>query len=248
MCDEQDAKQYAAMEALAFLNGSQESELSHAPPQQTPQQTSQPPAQQAPQQVAPTQQPLPVSNQPNTSTTARVVVPVAPTTPPSANNRPKRPLESPSARPVSPFKQRADAPYLEPVLVPVPVPAPVPAPVVTSSPAVAAVPPPLASPNDSKGAAAAEQARLFSGITRLCARLGISQPQYKLAQDPARPSFFSGRAEFSVASRVPQDIAVVKDVLGKRQARIQIAEQVLSWMEDEEARRQALVDGVLSGM
>lgn len=93
---------------------------------------------------------------------------------------------------------------------------------------------------------AADQGHLFDAIARLAGRLGIAQPQYRLEQDPDRPNFFRGCAEFSVASRVPDGIAVVDNVLGKRQARIQIAEKVMDWMVREEATRQAMVSEILA--
>ncbi|KAJ6784428.1 hypothetical protein PWT90_07065 [Aphanocladium album] len=236
--NKKDAKQYAAALALDYLTGSTATATSHTP-RETPQKTPQLPLQQLPQQIShPIQPPQPpqlpqlqqpplqaAPNQPNTPIIS------GPATPPSVGNRPKRPLESPTAREntASPLKQRHVPPS--------------PAAPATQGPA----PVPLGSPTG-KGEAAAEQNRLFNSIARLTARLGISQPQYKLTQDLNRPNFFSGRAEFSVASRVPDNIAVVQDVLGKKQARIQIAEQVLSWLENEEARRQAMVDELLSGL
>lgn len=158
----------------------------------------------------------------------------APSTPPSFGgggvSRPKRPLDSPDAHSshrVSPLKQRRHPPSSTP----------------SPEPAASAHVP-FASPQGGRGAdAAAEQQRLFDAIRRLCGRLGVAQPAYRLTQP--RPNFFSGRAEFPPASRVPEDVAVVRDVLGKRQARIQIAAKVLAWMEREEAKRTAQTDSLL---
>ncbi len=160
----------------------------------------------------------------------------APCTPPSVSTggRPKRRLDSPNAHSShreSPLKQRQQQQQQHRT--------PSPRPTTTTPPPVPFVSPPPGRGGD----AAAEQQRLFDGIRRLSSRLGVSQPQCRLTQD--RPNFFSGRAEFPPASRVPDDVGVVADVLGKRQARIQIATKVLAWMEQEEARRQALSDGVL---
>ncbi|EGX94336.1 hypothetical protein CCM_02607 [Cordyceps militaris CM01] len=244
--NKKDAKQYAAMLAVEYLKGATRQMATSHTPRETPeklglsenssQNAPQQPQPPAPSHTAPTQplalpQPAQPPAQPATPLTPQSplapLVLTAPGTPPPST-RAKRPLDSPTTPgPASPLKQRHQRH------------SPTPPP-----PATAAMP--FVSPKGRGADAAAEQSRLFGSIARLCARLGVSQPQYRLVPDLDRPSFFSGRAEFSVGSRVPDDIAVVRNVLGKKQARIQIAEQVLAWMEKEEMRRQQLVDGMLS--
>ncbi|KAJ4158243.1 uncharacterized protein LMH87_008776 [Akanthomyces muscarius] len=274
--NKKDAKQYAAVQAMAFLTGmtkelattlptprepsppppppkhQQTSQLppQHLPPpqpvpqpQQRPEKQSQPlpPSHPAPR---PQQEPqlLPTSNRsvtpppPPAASVPRIAA-AAPSTPPSlgdGGSRPKRPLDSSDAHSShrdSPLKQRQHPPSSTSSSTPSPEPAP-----------AAGVP--FVSPQGGRGGdAAAEQQRLIDAIRRLSSRLGVAQPQYRLTQNP--PNFFSGHAEFPPASRVPEDVAVVRDVLGKRQARIQIATKVLAWMEREEAKRTAQTDALL---
>ncbi|OAA74163.1 hypothetical protein ISF_01064 [Cordyceps fumosorosea ARSEF 2679] len=299
--NKKDAKQYAAMLAVAYLDSvtkdvatsrtapretpplpppkQEEQQEKQLPPEQQPtqqaeqqqqQQTplTQPaptepvaimvqpsPAQHAPKQVAshlPPFEPIPVASSPSPLHPQPSPPSTPPTPPPPSTSqgtitttistaapsspRLKRPLDSPTTpeptRRSSPLKTDRNQRHR------------------SSSPAApdaaADTPVPFASPQGRGAEAAAEQSRLFGAIARLCAHLGVSQPQYRLTQDADRPSFFSGHAEFSAGSRVPEGVAVARGVLGKRQARIHIAEQVLAWMEKEKARRQKLVDGMLS--
>ncbi|KAM3538129.1 hypothetical protein ARSEF1564_008949 [Beauveria bassiana] len=288
-----DAKQYAAMLAVAYLNSATKEMATSLTPRKTPQETTQLPRQQAsqmpPPQLPPSQPALTqLPEQPHTEsipaqqqqqhtcqcasrqpqqqqslTLPTPVRPVTPTpaslhasvpvaafslaTPPSTNPmRAKRPLDSPTAPDSdngSPTKQRHCSPAA--AAAPSPPPPPSASPSATDADA-AAMAPPVSSAKGHRADAAAESSRLSAVLAKLCARLGASQPQYQITQNPDRPGFFSGFARFSPGSRVPEGIAVVQDVLGKKQARIQIDAQVLAWMEKEEARRQKLVEGMLS--
>ena len=83
-------------------------------------------------------------------------------------------------------------------------------------------------------------------ISSLAARLGIPRPQCRVKNDLERANLFSGRAEFdSRASRAPEEPILVKDVLGEEQAETQLAEMVLQWMEEEEARQRDSLNSVL---
>lgn len=286
-----DAKQYAAMLAVAYLNSATKELATSLTPRKSPQEATQLPRQQAsqmpppqlpPSQPAPTQLPqqphsesVPAQQQQHTYqcasrqpqqqqslTLPTPVRPVTPTptslhapvsvaasslaTPPSDNPmRAKRPLDSPTAPGSdngSPTKQRHCSPAAAAAPSP---PSPSASPPAADADA-AAMAPPVSSTKGHRADAAAESSRLSAVLAKLCARLGASQPQYQITQNPDRPGFFSGFAKFSPGSRVPEGIAVVQDVLGKKQARIQIDAQVLAWMEKEEARRQKLIEGMLS--
>ncbi|OAA48031.1 hypothetical protein BBO_02300 [Beauveria brongniartii RCEF 3172] len=289
--NKKDAKQYAAMLAVAYLNSATKEMATSHTLRKIPQETTQLPRQQAsqmpppqlpPSQPAPTQPPqqphtesVPAqqqqqhtcqcaSRQPQQQQPLILPTPVRPVTPtptslhgpvhvaasflatpPSTNPlRAKRPLDSPTAPGSdngSPTKQRHCSPAAAAALSPPPASASPPA---TDADAAAMVPP-VSSAKGRRADAAAESSRLSAVLAKLCARLGASQPQYQITQNPDRPGFFSGFAKFSPGSRVPEDIAVVQDVLGKKQARILIDAQVLAWMEKEEARRQKLVEGML---
>ncbi|PMB69911.1 hypothetical protein BM221_004558 [Beauveria bassiana] len=264
------SKKYAAMLAVAYLNSATKEMATSLTPRKTPQETTQLPRQQAsqmpPPQLPPSQPALTqLPEQPHTESvpaqqqqqhtftptpaSLHAPVPVAAfslATPPSTNPmRAKRPLDSPTAPDSdngSPTKQRHCSPAA--AVAPSP-PPPSASPSATDADA-AAMAPPVSSAKGHRADAAAESSRLSAVLAKLCARLGASQPQYQITQNPDRPGFFSGFARFSPGSRVPEGIAVVQDVLGKKQARIQIDAQVLAWMEKEEARRQKLVEGMLS--
>ncbi|KAM3506434.1 hypothetical protein MY10362_002362 [Beauveria mimosiformis] len=295
--NKKDAKQYAAMLAVAYLNSATKEMATSRTLRKIPQETTQLPRQQAsqmppppqlpPSQPAPTQPPqqphtesvpaqqqqqhtcqcasqqpqqqpltLPTPVRPVTPTPTSLHAPVlvaasSLATPPSSNPlRAKRPLDSataPGSDNGSPTKQRHCSPAAAAAL-PAPHPPhpphPAPPPVIDAEPAAMA--PPVSSAKGRRADAAAESSRLSAVLAKLCARLGVTQPQYQITQNPDRPGFFSGFARFSPGSRVPEGIAVVQDVLGKKQARIQIDAQVLAWMEREEARRQKLIEGILS--
>ncbi|PHH85993.1 hypothetical protein CDD83_10888 [Cordyceps sp. RAO-2017] len=51
------------------------------------------------------------------------------------------------------------------------------------------------------------------------------------------PNFFRGRPVFSNAGFAPPALGLVAGVLGKRQAKMQIADQVLQWLEAEAKRK-----------
>ncbi|KAF1732120.1 hypothetical protein CRV24_008313 [Beauveria bassiana] len=264
------SKKYAAMLAVAYLNSATKEMATSLTPRKTPQETTQLPRQQAsqmpppqlpPSQPAPTQLPqqphsesVPAQQQQQhtftpTPASLHAPVPVAASslaTPPSTNPmRAKRPLDSPTAPGSdngSPTKQR----HCSPAAAAAPSPPPPSASPSATDADAAAMASPVSSAKGHRADAAAESSRLSAVLAKLCARLGASQPQYQITQNPDRPGFFSGFAKFSPGSRVPEGIAVVQDVLGKKQARIQIDAQVLAWMEKEEARRQKLVEGMLS--
>ncbi|TQV94611.1 hypothetical protein IF1G_06622 [Cordyceps javanica] len=277
--NKKDAKQYAAMLALAYLNNAtRELTMSHTPREtprkvETPkpstqqalpklQQQQAPPSQAPPSQDVPSQPDQP-EQQPPSSPSKPPALPVPAREAASPPNRLKRPLGSSttsepdeSSPPKQRHRSRSSSPLQPPATPPAAAVEPSPAPPSASAsacastpartPTLAPEPAPFVSPKGRGADAAAEQKQLFDEIHRLCARLGVSQPTYRLTQDPDRPSFFSGHAEFSAGSRVPDGIAVVRDVLGKRQTRIQIAQQILKWMEEEEARRKQRVDAMLS--
>lgn len=80
----------------------------------------------------------------------------------------------------------------------------------------------------------------------MAATLGTGVPTYRIEEDPTRPNFYSGRAVFFNGAPVPTDIGVVAGVLGKKQTKLQIAERVLEWMEDEKAKRDTILGTVFS--
>ena len=71
-------------------------------------------------------------------------------------------------------------------------------------------------------------------------------PTYRVDEDPLRPNFFNGRPIFFSGVAVPHGTGVVNGVLGKKQARLQIAEKVLVWMEQEHNKRMETLDNVFA--
>ncbi|RDA84516.1 hypothetical protein CP532_1498 [Ophiocordyceps camponoti-leonardi (nom. inval.)] len=66
----------------------------------------------------------------------------------------------------------------------------------------------------------------------LAARMGFGTLSFAIEPDPELENFFHGRPVFSQSGGcVPADVAVVTGVLGKKQARVQVAANVFIWLE-----------------
>ncbi|KAJ6446405.1 ATP-dependent RNA helicase [Purpureocillium lavendulum] len=86
---------------------------------------------------------------------------------------------------------------------------------------------------------------VFKQVADLAGRLGLDAPAYRLDPDPEMPNFFDGRAVFRSGGRTPPPgVGAVTAVLGKKQARLQIAEGVLEWLREEHRARDALVQSL----
>ena len=79
-------------------------------------------------------------------------------------------------------------------------------------------------------------AHVFKQVSDLALRLGIDSPNYRIDPDEDMPNYFSGRPVFK-SGLMPPDLGVVSGVLGKRQAKMQIAEKVLEWLQKEQEGR-----------
>ncbi|PNY27691.1 Uncharacterized protein TCAP_02384, partial [Tolypocladium capitatum] len=89
-----------------------------------------------------------------------------------------------------------------------------------------------------------EASSVFRQIAALSARLGIDSPSYRIEPDDEMPNFFGGRPVFQHGGRVPPDLGVVSGVLGKRQAKIQMAEKVLEWLQGEQRSRTEIINSL----
>ncbi|POR34029.1 Uncharacterized protein TPAR_05694 [Tolypocladium paradoxum] len=89
-----------------------------------------------------------------------------------------------------------------------------------------------------------EAASVFRQISALATRLGLESPCFRIEPDDGMPNFFSGRPVFQRGGRIPPDLGVVSGVLGKRQARMQMAEKVLEWLQEEERNREDIVNSL----
>ncbi|KJZ78937.1 hypothetical protein HIM_01710 [Hirsutella minnesotensis 3608] len=91
-----------------------------------------------------------------------------------------------------------------------------------------------------------ESQSVFQRVTSLAISLGFTSPQYHVQPEGDLSNFFSGRATFSPGDLVPSGVGVVSGVLGKKQARLQSAEQVLEWLEGEARRRAKIFENMFS--
>ncbi|KAI6785797.1 uncharacterized protein J7T54_006136 [Emericellopsis cladophorae] len=79
-------------------------------------------------------------------------------------------------------------------------------------------------------------------VVYLSKRLGLQPPVYETPPLIGMPNFFSGRTVFPPGAdgRIPDNVLVVNGVLGKQQAKDQLARQVCDWMEREFQVRQEI--------
>lgn len=80
---------------------------------------------------------------------------------------------------------------------------------------------------------------IFRQVSSLALKLGFEAPGYRLEPDESMPNFFNGSPVFSPGTCIPVGLGVVSGVLGKKQAKIMVAEQVYEWLQEEEGKRNA---------
>lgn len=68
-----------------------------------------------------------------------------------------------------------------------------------------------------------------------------------IEEEPDRLCFFRGRPIFRNGGQIPPDVGVVSMVLGRRQAKEQVAEAVLRWLTEEMRYRDELKADLLQG-
>lgn len=86
---------------------------------------------------------------------------------------------------------------------------------------------------------------IFECVSRLASRMGLDQPSYNIEPEDL-PNLYRGRAQFKLGTRAPDDLGLVKGVLGKNNAKVQVAEKVLVWLQMEMQARQASLQSVMS--
>ncbi|KAM4054711.1 hypothetical protein HRG_005534 [Hirsutella rhossiliensis] len=89
-----------------------------------------------------------------------------------------------------------------------------------------------------------DEASVFRHVSDLATSLNLSSPRYEVVPDSEMPGFFRGCPVFSPADMVPRDLGLVSGVLGKKQARLQVAEKVLEWLEAERRKRRDVFDSL----
>ncbi|CAM1505532.1 Fc.00g111690.m01.CDS01 [Cosmosporella sp. VM-42] len=75
-------------------------------------------------------------------------------------------------------------------------------------------------------------------VAGLATMLNFGCPSYKIEQDGDKPNIWKGRPYFQQDARVPEDLGVVRGIFGKKKAKLEIAEKVLMWLEEEDRARQ----------
>ncbi|TLS29551.1 hypothetical protein PpBr36_00438 [Pyricularia pennisetigena] len=106
---------------------------------------------------------------------------------------------------------------------------------------------PAADPGAATESSKDETAKDLSFVTRveqLCTQLGYGRPIYVLNQ-AENTQIFSGWADWRDEMRVPASIGVVKDVWGKKHAKEKIAEQILTHLEQVQAKRMEKVRAIM---
>jgi len=101
------------------------------------------------------------------------------------------------------------------------------------------------SSEDVSPALGADSNAVFKQVADLAGRLGLDAPAYRLEPDPQMPGFFDGRAVFRSGGRTPPEgVGAVTAVLGRREARVLVAEGVLAWLREEHRARDAMVQSL----
>lgn len=75
--------------------------------------------------------------------------------------------------------------------------------------------------------------------TDYCPTLGLSPPTYRIEDDPSAPALYSGSAFFAAGSDVSGPVGSVRNVYGKKNAKEELAKQVLRFLELETEKRKA---------
>ena len=104
----------------------------------------------------------------------------------------------------------------------------------------------ISSPSPLQRTDSDSSAAIYARVANFASILGVGVPTYRIDEDSQRPNFFNGRPIFFSGVAVPNGLGVVNGVLGKKQAKLQIAEKVLLWMEQEYARRTATLDAAFA--
>ncbi|KAG5941379.1 hypothetical protein E4U60_007914 [Claviceps pazoutovae] len=117
----------------------------------------------------------------------------------------------------------------------------------TSAPSIP-LPPPTTSTLSAPDAnsASSKNQTVFEQVAALAGRMGIDSPSYKIEPDPAGGDTFCGRPIFRNGGRVPLELGMVKGAESPSQAKMRVAEEVLTWLDEEMQRRQAVFQNIWS--
>ncbi|KAF4979386.1 hypothetical protein FDECE_18069 [Fusarium decemcellulare] len=85
-----------------------------------------------------------------------------------------------------------------------------------------------------EGNASTQSHTIRERVAVLVTRLGFGLPEYEIERDGDALDTWQGRPIFRNDGRIPEDVGVVRGVVGRQQAEDAVAEKLLHWLEKEE--------------
>jgi hypothetical protein len=82
-------------------------------------------------------------------------------------------------------------------------------------------------------------------VAGLGGRLGFGIPEYYIEQDNEKEDTWNGCPVFRHDGLIPEDMGVVKGIVGRQQAEILVAEKVLEWLEKEGKKRDEQLSSIM---
>ena len=102
--------------------------------------------------------------------------------------------------------------------------------------------------NGSSSESSTENPSIFECVARKARRLGMDQPRYNVVREDGTEfsaDLYRGQAEFRIGTKVPENVGIVRGILGKSEAKIEIAQQVLAWMQKELDNRHDMIKKIV---
>lgn len=87
---------------------------------------------------------------------------------------------------------------------------------------------------------------IFECVRSVAEKIGLENPTYVIEAEEDLPDFWRGKACFKPGSKVPDDLGLVRHVLSKSETKVQVAQRVFVWLEQEKQRRQDDLDSLLN--
>ena len=90
---------------------------------------------------------------------------------------------------------------------------------------------------------------IFDALKRASVSLGIPVPDIETEPDAVvGEGFFKGRAVFAPWAKVPEGLGNKNGILSKNECRVEIAQTVLEWMQQEMKQRQELAEALINNI
>ncbi|KAF4978400.1 hypothetical protein FZEAL_5218 [Fusarium zealandicum] len=97
----------------------------------------------------------------------------------------------------------------------------------------------------SRGGGGRSSVTVRERVAHLASSLGYGLPEYDVEEDGDVEDTWQGRPFFSNDGQVPEDIGVVRGIVGRQRVEDAIAESVLVWLEKESKAKQEVMDKVM---